>query len=110
LNKIWFYLWFSPKLNHEELLNYIKDLQKRLVKEKPKKNSSNSSIAPSTDMTKPEKNQTLREESDRKVGGQQGREGKNLAQTDEPDSVAELDFGILHQHLTIKRIKEEKEK
>ena len=75
------------KLSHEELLKYIKDLQKRLVKEKPKKNSSNSSIAPSTDMTKPEKNQTLREESDRKVGGQQGREGKNLAQTDEPDSV-----------------------
>jgi ribosomal protein L29 len=35
------------KLNHEELLKYIKDLQKRLVKEKPKKNSSNSSIAPS---------------------------------------------------------------
>jgi ribosomal protein L29 len=48
------------KLNHEELLKYIKDLQKRLVKEKPKKNSSNSSIAPSTDMTKPKKNQTLR--------------------------------------------------
>ena len=82
------------KLSHEELLKYIKDLQKLLVKEKPKKNSSNSSIAPSTDMTKPEKNQTLRKKSDRKVGGQKGREGKNLAQTDEPDNVVELDFNI----------------
>ena len=52
------------KLSHEELLKYIKNLQKRLVKEKPKKNSNNSSIAPSTDMTKPKKNQTLREKSD----------------------------------------------
>jgi len=34
------------KLSHEELLKYIKDLQKRLVKEKPKKNSNNSCIAP----------------------------------------------------------------
>ena len=66
------------KLSHEELLKYIKDLQKRLVKEKPKKNSNNSSIAPSTDMTKPKKNQSLRGKSDKKVGGQKGREAKFL--------------------------------
>jgi transposase len=81
------------KLTHEELLKYIKDLQKRLVKEKPKKDSSNSSIAPSTDMTK-SKNQSLREKSDRKVGGQKGREGKNLAQSDEPNDIIEIDFNI----------------
>ena len=82
------------KLSHEELLKYIKDLQKRLVKEKPKKNSNNSSIAPSTDMTKPKKNQSLRKKSDKKVGGQKGREAKFLTQSDEPDKVKEVDFNI----------------
>ncbi len=82
------------KLSHEELLKYIKDLQKRLVKEKPKKDSNNSSIAPSTDMTKTKKNQSLRGKSDKKVGGQKGREGKTLTQTDEPDNVVEVDFNI----------------
>lgn len=82
------------KLSHEELLKYIKDLQKRLVKEKPKKNSNNSSIAPSTDMTKPKKNQSLRGKSDKKVGGQKGRVGKTLTQSDEPDEIKEVDFNI----------------
>ncbi len=82
------------KLSHEELLKYIKDLQKRLVKEKPKKNSNNSSIAPSTDMTKPKKNQSLRGKSDKKVGGQKGREAKFLTQSDEPDEIKEVDFNI----------------
>jgi len=82
------------KLSHEELLKYIKDLQKRLVKEKPKKNSNNSSIAPSTDMKKPKNNQSLRENSDKKVGGQKGREGKTLTQTDKPDKIVEVEFNL----------------
>ena len=82
------------KLTHKELLKYIKNLQKRIVKEKPKKNSNNSSISPSTDMTKPKKNQSLREPSDRKTGGQKGRVGKTLTQTENPDNVVELDFNI----------------
>lgn len=82
------------KLSHKELLKYIKDLQKRLVKEKPKKNSNNSSIAPSTDMINPKKNQSLREKSDKKVGGQKGREGKTLTQSDEPGKIIEVDFNI----------------
>ena len=82
------------KLSHEELLKYIKDLQKRLVKEKPKKNSNNSSIAPSTDMTKPKKNQSLRGKSDKKVGGQKGREGKTLTKSDEPNEIKAVDFNI----------------
>jgi len=45
-------------------------------------------------MTKPKKNQSLRDKSDKKVGGQKGREGKNLAQSDEPDDVTEIDFNI----------------
>ncbi len=82
------------KLSHKELLKYIKDLQKRLVKEKPKKNSNNSSIAPSTDMINPKKNQSLREKSDKKVGGQKGREGKTLTQSDKPDEILEVNFNI----------------
>jgi len=82
------------KLSHEELLKYIKDLQKRLVKEKPKKNSNNSSIAPSTDMKKPKNNQSLRENSDKKVGGQKGREGKTLTQRDKPDKIVEVEFNL----------------
>ena len=82
------------KLTHEELLKYIKDLQKRLVKEKPKKDSSNSSIAPSTDMRKPKRNQSLRGKSDKKVGGQKGRKGKNLAQSDKPNNIVKIDFNI----------------
>lgn len=82
------------KLSHEELLKYIKDLQKRLVKEKPQKNSNNSSVAPSTDMKRPKNNQSLREKSDKKVGGQKGREGKTLTQTNEPHNVVEVDFNI----------------
>lgn len=82
------------ELTHEELLQYIKDLQKRLVKEKPKKDSNNSSIAPSTDMRNPKKNQSLRKVSGRKTGGQKGRVGRTLTQSNEPESIVELDFNI----------------
>jgi transposase-like protein len=82
------------KLTHEELLKYIKNLQKRIVKEKPKKDSNNSSIAPSANMNNPKKNQSLREPSGKKSGGQKGRVGKTLKQSDEPDNVVELDFNI----------------
>jgi transposase len=82
------------KLTHKELLKYIKNLQKRLVKEKPKKNSNNSSISPSTDITNPKRNQSLRELSGRKTGGQKGRVGKTLIQTDNPNKVIALEFNI----------------
>lgn len=82
------------KLSHEELLKYIKSLQKRLVKEKPKKDSNNSSIAPSTEMGKPKNNQSLRKPSGRKTGGQKGRTGRTLTQSNKPDSIEELDFNI----------------
>ncbi len=50
-------------------------------------NSSNSSKPPSSDPNrkKPEKNT-----SDKKQGGQLGRIGKNLAQTNAPDEVVEI--------------------
>ena len=50
------------------------------------KNSSNSSKPPSSDGLK-RKPKSLRGKSDKKPGGQQGREGKGLAQVENPDVV-----------------------
>ena len=82
------------KLSHEELLKYIKELQKNIVQEKPKKNSDNSSIAPSTDINKKKKNQSLREKSTKKPGGQPGRVGKTLHQSDQPNEIITVPFSI----------------
>jgi len=82
------------KLSHEELLKYIKDLQKNIIQEKPKKNSDNSSIAPSTDINKKKKNQSLREKSTKKPGGQPGRVAKTLHQSDQPDEIIAIPFTI----------------
>jgi len=86
------------QLSHEELLRYIKELQKNIVQEKPKKDSSNSSIAPSHDMGrgKKKKNQSLREKSGQKPGGQPGREGRTLRQSDTPDTIIPLLFEQTH--------------
>ena len=45
---------------------------------KNKKNSKNSHIPPSQDQNRPKKNQSLREPTDRKAGGQSGHEGTTL--------------------------------
>ena len=82
------------KLSHEELLKYIKKLQRNIVQEKPKKNSDNSNIAPSTDINKKKKNQSLRQKSDRKPGGQPGRTAKTLHQSDCPDKIIMIPFSI----------------
>ena len=82
------------KLSHEELLKYIKDLQKNIVQEKPKKNSDNSSIAPSTDINKKKKNQSLRQKSGKKPGGQLGRVAKTLHQSDQPDEIITIPFTL----------------
>ncbi len=84
------------KLSHEELLKYIKELQKNIVQEKPKKNSDNSSIAPSTDINKKKKNQSLRQKSGKKPGGQPGHEAKTLHQSDQPDEIIAIPFTIEH--------------
>ncbi len=83
-------------LSHEELLKYIENLQDNLIQEKPPKNSNNSSICPSSEIANPDKkkNQSLREKSDKKVGGQKGRVGITLKQTDTPDDVKRVEFNI----------------
>ena len=82
------------KLMHEELLEYTKDLQKNIKQEAPPKNSSNSSISPSSEMNKPKRNQTLRETSDKSSGGQVGHEGNHLKQTENPNEIVKIEYGI----------------
>ena len=51
------------------------------------KNSNNSSIPPSQDENRPKKNQSLREKSGKKSGGQKGHKGYTLDMISNPDKV-----------------------
>lgn len=94
------------KLSKKELINLVETLLKRVdvleakvdslnlkVAElqeenqilKVKKNSSNSSIAPSNDISRP--NQSLRVKSNLKKGGQVGHKGHTLEMTKTPDEI-----------------------
>ncbi len=64
-------------------------LREKLSKYENPKNSRNSSVPPSKDENRPLKTKSLREPSDKKVGGQQGHEGNTLKMTDTPDKVIE---------------------
>jgi transposase len=87
------------QLTHEELLRYVKDLQDNSIQEKPPKNSNNSSISPSSEIAPPKKrnnkNQSLRENSNKSVGGQIGRDGVTLLQSDTPDEIVKLPYKLL---------------
>ena len=54
---------------------------------KNKKNSNNSHIPPSQDQNRPKKNQSLREPTDRKAGGQVGHEGTTLECRSKVDEI-----------------------
>ena len=60
------------------LITRIKGLEAELAIYMNKKNSNNSHTPPSKDENRPMKNQSLREKSDKKAGGQHGHEGKTL--------------------------------
>jgi transposase len=75
-------------LEHLEVEN--KFLRERLSKYENPKNSSNSSIPPSMDINAPKKNQSLRNPSGRKPGGQRGHKGKTLEMSSTPDTIVEL--------------------
>ena len=62
----------------EVLIGRITLLEAELAIYKNKKNSNNSHTPPSKDENRPKKNQSLREKSDKKPGGQPGHEGKTL--------------------------------
>ncbi|MDQ7061846.1 MAG: IS66 family transposase, partial [Sulfurimonas sp.] len=100
------------QLTHEELLKYVNDLQDNSIQEKPPKNcpeaklrkcprgTNNSSISPSSEIAPPKKrnnkNQSLREKSNKSVGGQLGRDGVTLLQSDTPDEIVTLPYSLTH--------------
>lgn len=67
----------------------IYKLEHELEKYKTRKDSNNSSIPPSKDENRVQHTSSLRQKSDRKVGGQPGHEGKTLEMTQTPDEVIE---------------------
>ena len=84
----------QEKPTYEDLLKKIEELEKIIFKlqlelayYKNPKNSRNSSIPPSRDENRPKRNQSLREKSENKVGGQEGHEGKTLEMRDAPDEI-----------------------
>lgn len=66
----------------------IKELEAILLRMSTKKDSHNSSLPPSVDLTR--KNQSLREKSPNPKGGQLGHKGHNLKLSDNPDKIASL--------------------
>jgi transposase len=77
------------RLENGQLRSENDQLTLELSKYKTKKTSRNSSIPPSKDENRPRRNQSLREKSDKPVGGQKGHEGKTLRMTDSPDKLIE---------------------
>jgi transposase len=71
----------QQQIRIQQLETRVRDLEARLSK-----NSSNSSKPPSSDGLK-RKPKSLRNQSGKKPGGQQGHAGKGLAQVENPDSV-----------------------
>ncbi len=65
----------------------IKNLETEIALLKNRKNSNNSHIPPSKDENRIKKNQSLREKTDRKAGGQPGHEGTTLECSNEVDEV-----------------------
>ena len=64
---------------------HIEGLKQELSFYKNRKNSGNSHMPPSVDLVKG--NQSLREKSDKKAGGQQGHEGSTLKFSATPDQI-----------------------
>jgi hypothetical protein len=62
-------------------------VEQQLAKLLTRKDSHNSSIPPSKDENRPNRTNSLREKSGKKVGGQPGHEGKTLQMTANPDEI-----------------------
>ncbi len=73
----------------EELTKEVQYLKDRLSKYEHPKNSNNSSVPPSKDENRPKRNQSLREKTGRKPGGQKGRKGNTLKMVETPDITQE---------------------
>ena len=71
--------------------NRIAELERLLHKATLLKDSSNSSKPPSTDISTPKRNQSLREKSGKKSGGQIGHQGTTLKQVSNPDEIVKIE-------------------
>jgi transposase len=83
-------LFEEIKALKERMLTLEKEnavLREKLSKYENPKNSRNSSVPPSKDENRPLKTKSLRESSDKKVGGQNGHEGNTLKMTETPDEI-----------------------
>lgn len=69
------------------LMFRVSGLEQELAIYKNRKNSGNSHLPPSVDLGKPKRNQSLREQSGKKAGGQPGHEGSTLAFSATPDEI-----------------------
>lgn len=65
----------------------VVELEKNLARYQTPKNSGNSSVPPSRDENRPKKNQSLREDTGRKPGGQPGHQGHTREMTSSPDTI-----------------------
>ena len=88
----------------QELLQRIITLEKELARlqseleaYKHPKNSQNSSIPPSKDENRIQRNKSLRKKSENPVGGQKGHEGNSLLMTDQPDIIERHTPSYCHQ-------------
>jgi transposase len=71
------------------LLAKISELETELAIYKNKKDSGNSHKPPSTDIAPPKRNQSLREKSGNKPGGQPGHQGHTLKMSEHPDEIVD---------------------
>ncbi|WP_157466129.1 DUF6444 domain-containing protein [Belliella baltica] len=69
----------------KSLKSRVSDLENELARYRNPKNSRNSSVPPSKDENRPKKNQSLRQDTGRKTGGQPGHKGHTLEMTSSPD-------------------------
>ena len=70
-----------------QLAHRVEGLEQQVLELKAKKDSNNSSIPPSQDHGKVNKNKSLRKKSGRGRGGQHGHKGHTLEMTQTPDKV-----------------------
>jgi transposase len=72
---------------NQQLKMRMQAIEQQLARFTTRKDSHNSSIPPSKDENRPKRTNSLREKSDKKVGGQPGHEGKTLEMTANPDEI-----------------------
>jgi len=82
---------------NKQLKLRVQTLEEQMTRYTTRKDSHNSSVPPSKDEYRPKRTNSLREQSQRKVGGQPGHEGKTLEMSSQPDEVIEHHSGFCPQ-------------